>query len=48
MWYPLIEMGCHFGISDVANRITSVTSRINERGGYRYSFCAWYSLRMSF
>jgi hypothetical protein len=33
MWYPLIETGCHRGISAVVKRITSVTSRIDGRGG---------------
>ena len=28
--------------------IVSVTSRIDGRGGKMYSFCAWYSFRMSF
>jgi hypothetical protein len=28
--------------------MVSVTSRTDGRGGKMYSFCAWYSLRMSF
>ena len=28
--------------------MTSVTRRTDGRGGYRYSFWAWYSLKMSF
>ena len=30
------------------NRMRSVTSRTDGRGGKMYSFCAWYSFRMSF
>ena len=31
-----------------AERIMSVTIRIDGRGGKTYSFCAWYSFKMSF
>ncbi len=48
MWYPEIETGCQRGSSAVAKRTTSVTSRIDGRGGNTNSFCAWYSFRMSF
>ena len=48
MWYPEIDTGCQRGISAAQNRITSLTSRMLGRGGNTNSFCAWYSLRMSF
>ncbi len=48
MWYPEIDTGCHRGISAVVKLITSRTSRMLGRGGNTNSFCAWYSLRMSF
>ena len=48
MWYPDTEIVCHFGISLVQNVIVSRTSRNDGRGGKMNSFCAWYSLRMSF
>ena len=48
MWYPEIEIGCQRGSSVVQNRMLSVTSRSDGRGGNTYSFCAWYSFRMSF
>ena len=48
MWYPDTEIGCQRGISAVQNRIVSATIRIEGRGGKMNSFCAWYSLRMSF
>ena len=38
----------HRGISRVPNSMVSVTSRIEGSGGNRNSFCAMYSLRMSF
>ena len=47
MWYPEIEIGCHFGISAAHHSTMSVTSRIEGSGGKMYSFCAMYSLRMS-
>ena len=43
-----MEIGCQRGISAAQNRIESATSRIDGRGGKMNSFCAWYSLRMSF
>ena len=48
MWYPDTEIGCQRGISAVQKRIVSATIRIDGRGGKMNSFCAWYSLRMSF
>ena len=48
MWYPEIETECQRGISAAVNVIVSRTSRIDGRGGNTNSFCAWYSLRMSF
>ena len=36
------------GTCRVPNSIVSTTSRIDGRGGKMYSFCAMYSLRMSF
>ena len=47
MWYPEMEIGCHFGIDVEQNSTMSVTSRIDGSGGKMYSFCAMYSLRMS-
>ncbi len=38
----------HFGTSAAQNANTSVTSRIDGRGGKMYSFWAMNSLRMSF
>ena len=35
-------------MSAAQKRMTSVTSRMEGRGGKMYSFCAWYSFRMSF
>ena len=48
MWYPEIDTECQRGISAAVNVIVSRTSRIDGRGGNTNSFCAWYSLRMSF
>ena len=48
MWYPEMETGCQRGSSALQNRITSVTRRTDGRGGNTYSFCAWYSFKMSF
>ena len=48
MWYPEIEIVFHFGTSLAQNANWSVTSLIEGRGGKMYSFCAMYSLRMSF
>ena len=41
-------MGCHLGISLVVNATRSVTRRTEGSGGNTYSFCAWYSFKMSF
>ena len=38
----------HFGTAFAQNEKMSVISRIDWRGGKMYSFCAMYSLRMSF
>ena len=38
----------HCGTRSVANENWSVIRRIDGRGGKMYSFCAMYSLRMSF
>src|SRR6266700_2468397 len=43
-----MEMGLKRGVWRVANSMESVTSRMDWRGGKMYSFCAMYSLRMSF
>ena len=48
MWYPDTDTGWNRGISAVQNRIVSATSRNDGRGGNTNSFCAWYSLKMSF
>ena len=48
MWYPETETGCQRGSSAAQNRMTSVTSRTEGRGGKTYSFWAWYSFKMSF
>src|SRR6516225_10804775 len=48
MWYPLTEMVLNFGVNLEPNSKVSITSRIDGAGGYMYSFCAMYSLRMSF
>jgi len=38
----------HSGMCCVPNAMVSVTSRMDGSGGKMYSFCAWYSFRMSF
>ena len=38
----------HFGICSLANSMVSTTRRIEGSGGKTNSFCAMYSLRMSF
>src|SRR4029077_8662175 len=43
-----MEMGLKRGTCWVEYSMTSVTSRMEGRGGKMYSFCAMYSLRMSF
>src|SRR5437588_213068 len=43
-----MEMGLNLGVWRAPNSIVSVTSRMDGRGGKMNSFCAMYSLRMSF
>src|SRR3954465_240723 len=43
-----MEMGLNFGVWRAPNSTVSVTRRIDGRGGKMYSFCAMYSLSMSF
>src|SRR5258706_8085203 len=43
-----MEMGLNRGTCCAEYSMTSVTKRIDGRGGKMYSFCAIYSLRMSF
>src|ERR1039457_4039331 len=43
-----MEIGLKRGTRWVEYSITSVTRRMEGRGGKMYSFCAMYSLRMSF
>src|SRR5262252_2030434 len=48
IWYPLIEMVLNRGVNLEPNSKVSTTSLIEGAGGKMYSFCAMYSLRMSF
>src|SRR5438552_8800482 len=43
-----MEMGCHLGTCCAQNATTSLTSRIDGCTGKMNSFCAMYSLRISF
>ncbi|GBD29883.1 hypothetical protein HRbin32_00975 [bacterium HR32] len=48
MWYPLMEMGFHWGVSRTQNSKVSITSFMLGRGGTIHSFWAMNSLRQSF
>src|SRR5258708_1069120 len=48
MWYPEIEIGLNRGVASEPNSNVSTTRRMDGAGGKMYSFCAMYSLRMSF
>src|SRR5688572_32177202 len=43
-----MEIVLYFGTFSAQNEMVSVISRMEGRGGKMYSFCAMYSLRMSF
>src|SRR5438046_7992284 len=43
-----MEIGLYLGTFSAQKRNVSVINRIDGRGGKMYSFCAMYSLRMSF
>src|SRR5262249_51572178 len=43
-----MEIGLNLGVCLTANSKVSTTRRMDGSGGEMYSFCAMYSLRMSF